>query len=199
MKKMLYIISLMVLMSIALSAQKNSRDASSDEPDINGTWTLDEKKSTFTLRGERESYKDYALTINQIGSEIKITKTFMLQGQESKSTITLFADKRGEQNTESYLRVRSDDEARENYFWLEDVKIKSESFWKKGKLVRNGTFGVEVGILKPKRNLRHVIKEVFNLSADGKMLVVEFDLKILDSPTNIVSRSKKLIFKRAVD
>jgi hypothetical protein len=199
MKKTLFIISLIVLMSIAICAQKDSSDGSSAEGDISGTWNLDEKKSIFPYRGERESYRDYALTISKNGSEIKITKIFMLKGQESKSTITLFADKRGEQNTESHLRVRGDDDARENYFWLEDVNIKSETFWKNGKLIRNGTFGIEVGILKPKRDLRHVIKEVFELSADGKTLVVDFDLKILDSPTNIVSRSKKFIFKKAVD
>jgi hypothetical protein len=198
MKKTLYFISLAFLMSVGIYAQKASGDGVSSGRDLNGTWILDGKKSILPIPGERESYTDFSLVIGQNGPEIKITKIYLLKGQESKSTITLFGDERGEQNAEMILQVGGAREASENVFWLEEANIKSETVWKKGKLIRSGTFGIEVGILKPKRDLRHVIKEVFDLSDDGKTLIVWMDLKILDSPNNIVSKARKFVFQRVV-
>jgi len=202
MKKPVFIILLSILMSASVFAQKVTEKKAADERDLSGTWILDEEKSQFSTYNEeiddkeKEGYENYALTITQKESEIKIIKSYTFRGKESKYTITLFADNRSEQNIESYRRQIDAPNVNTLNLLLEEANIKSETVWKKGKLIRKGSFQGNVGMPNFRVEKNHLVKEVYELSDDSQTLVVEIDLQILNSPTNIGFRRSKLTFHK---
>lgn len=201
MTKLLLVILLSGLVSFSTPAQNGNNKNSSVEPNLSGTWLLDEKQSRLSYDDDvdsqlKQGYDDYVLEIAQKEAEIKSTKSFTFRGKEFSYATTLFTDKRGEQNRDSYLRSRGAEDDQSVIVWLEEADFKSETFWKKGKLIRNASFKGDRGVPSFRTEKNHLVKETYILSEDGKTLTVQIELQIMDSPRNIASYASKLIFRK---
>ena len=181
---------LIFLISLHTFAQKEKTQALGD---FSGTWILDEKKS-FRISEDKEYFEDYTLVISQNEAETKIVQTYSFRGKSSEYTIKLFTDKRGEENKYAVRRY-AERTALEDFYWLEDVNLKSKTFAKNGKLVREGS--CSSACENP-----FVVKETYNLSKDGKTLTITTEktfLKTIVSGSSILDResSSNTIFSNS--
>lgn len=196
MRKPLLIVLLTLLMAVNVFNQNNKDSKDVSTSDFNGTWILDKEKSLFEIRvgrrnpneSDKENLADYILTISQKESEFKIKRSFTFKGKQWDYETALFTDKRGEENTyifKQYAYRLTEIET----FWLEDANIKSKSQLKEAKLTRSGSFISKSG-------KAHIVKEIYELSKDGKTLSVLTDIQVMYSPKAVDNRKSKLIFQK---
>ncbi len=161
MNKISLTILLTILLSLSVSAQKEKDQNLSD---FSGTWILDED-SSFGNSVSKEDFEDFTLVISPNEPEIKIRQTYLFKGKPSEHTIKLFTDKRGEENV-YFVERNSVDYNNSGLYWLEDINMKSKTYLKKGKIIREG--GYKTNFSK----YPVVIKETYVLSTDGKTMTI---------------------------
>jgi hypothetical protein len=124
-----------------------ARQANQKEPDLSGTYSLDESKSTA---GNGAKFDYTKLDIVQRGPEIKFIRRQGIGGKELPITATLYADGRGEK-----------------LLLLQGVQqVNSKTKWDGDKLVTRYTLKHIYG----GRFINYDIIEVWKLSTDGKTL-----------------------------
>jgi len=155
--------------------------------DFSGTWIIDEK-SSFQFSVDKENFEDFTLVISQNEPEIKITQTYSFKGKPSEQTIKLFTDKRGEEN--KYAIERFSRYPNIEDYSLDDVNLRSKTYLKKDKIIREGTYKAEVNTYPI------VIKQTYSLSSDGRTLTIITEKTVV---TTIASSSSVLDSKSERD
>ncbi len=158
MYKITSIFILVTLFNLTIFAQK---EKSQNLSDFIGTWILDEKNS-FNFPEDKEYFEDYTLIISHTDLEVKIDQKYLFRDRLSEHTIKLFTDKRGEENKYT-IRKYSRNEKEPDVYWLEDIDLSSKTYFKKGKIIREGS-GQSL------QSMPFVLKETYKLSEDGKTL-----------------------------
>lgn len=150
MKRLLLYLLLLACVA-TMCAAKDERSAK-PHPDLTGTWTRDNKRSSFAMLGDSPAARaDETLVIVERGPEIKITRTLNFGGRVETQELIYYTDGRGETNPAMLGRVGVKSKTK----W-DGAKLVSES-----KLTREspggGTFTIDS-------------TEKWQLSADGKTL-----------------------------
>lgn len=136
------------LLSFGVFAQKSD---SQINPGFEGTWILEDTNIRYPFSDRNKIYRDVTLTISQNNNEVKIVKSYKYNNNPKSFEMTLFLDKRGEENL---MPFREDNK----------INIKSESYSKENSIIR------EYKLLYPGHISQE--REIYKLSDDGKTLTV---------------------------
>jgi hypothetical protein len=182
MRKSIGICLIVLTLSISfIFAQDKIKSAN---PDLSGTWTLNQKASDKIAK----NYEDYTVKISVSGKEIKISRNYKSKDVPVNYTLTLFADKSGEKNLIPYA---------------EDLlEIESETYWKKDQLYRDYEFFRSFASMQDKI-FRERFTEKYELSEDGEKLTIistsrpSTQLSGIESPPmKFVPITTKLVFSK---
>jgi hypothetical protein len=176
MNKIILTVLLTALLSLSSFAQKNKTTPLAD---FSGTWLLDESKS-FKTAEEKEYFEDFTLDISQKEPDITIVERYLFRRIPAKRTISLFTDKRGEENSYFILRDRTSRND-EDLFSIEDVSVKSKTYSKNGKIVREGSYKPDFG------GFTFLMKETYSLSGDGQTLMLTTEKRVLGTADSTLS------------
>ena len=121
-------------------------------PDLSGTWRLDKSRGNFRRYNAELADGGLTLVVTQAEPEIRITRKFVLDGQERTQALVYYTDGRGEANPTM----------------MTNDLIRTETKWQGRKLVtrfttRNTLRGVTIDV---------DTTETWALSADGQTLTV---------------------------
>lgn len=152
---------LSVLLSLCLSgaaapARDDRKKGAKTHPDLSGTWVLDLKKSRWEGRKTARARSPVRLVIRRSGTEVRVTRTALVNGEEHTTELTYYADGRGEKNpfphTGDRLKLSG--------------TVESAARWEDGRLVIRGT-----KLLRARGDLNRIdFTEEWELSADGMTL-----------------------------
>jgi hypothetical protein len=171
MKKIVFLISAVLLLSFAAAAQDLAT------PNFSGTWIFDAKSSRADNDFKKE-FKDYTLVIVHTEPEIRITRSAVLKNENVSADLILYTDKRGEKNY-PYFRVKTQE-------------VVSKTFWKKGTLISEST-------QKFSRNIDWRINttEKYILSEDKKTLTITGAISNnIGSAATSLDNGYKWVFRR---
>ena len=155
-------ILLIFLISLNICVQKSVAQTLEN---FSGTWILD-KNETSKYTRIREYFEDYTLVISINGAELKIAQSYSFNAKVSNKTILLMTDKSGETNNYTFGNSFSDlSRVQKNYNWLEEFAIKTKTYIKNGKIIRDGNYF-------DRSNGPSILKETYSLSKDGKDLII---------------------------
>lgn len=149
MNKMLFATTIIWFLGFVSFAQE-SKSQNEVKPNFTGTWELENKK----VSGNR------ILVITHTGDELTITDTIQYNGKPVINKTTLYSDKRGERNV--FTTLGADFE----------TEIKSTTYWKKDKLVRNSTFTSPAISATNRYTVSHKETQTYSLSSDGNLLTI---------------------------
>jgi hypothetical protein len=153
-KKVMILSALIIVMFAVSTIWAQKGDPKLDSPDLSGTWLLDTNSLSSS---QRKSVKDYVLTIEQVDSEVKITRRYTENGHSIAFSETLYTDKRKEENFD----------ANGTNSGFGKVTITSKSYWKKRSIIREFIYN------KSDARIAYLLdRQVFSLSKDGRVLTI---------------------------
>jgi hypothetical protein len=147
------LLTALLTLCVAAHAAARAGDDKKQEkhPDFSGTWTIDRSKSDFGVFSDRPIGRaEMTLAVVHHETELKITRTVKVNGQEETRSLAYYTDGRGETNP--------------GLFGVAEVKSKTE--WEgarvvaRAKLPRKGAHG----------DADLELTEKWALSGDGKTL-----------------------------
>ncbi|HEY8560955.1 MAG TPA: hypothetical protein VIL74_11330 [Pyrinomonadaceae bacterium] len=183
MNKILLTVLLTSFFALNIFAQKE-KDHNVDE--FCGSWVLDEDRS-FVDQEIKDNFEDYKLAIARNESELKLSQSYSFKGQTYDRAVNLWTDKKGEDNNYTILNIIELDNSR-LFYKLEDVKLKSKSQFKNGKIMRQGSYKRDFD------QYPYIVEEIYSLSDDGKVLTILTQIRALttESTGGILDRAEKL-------
>jgi len=173
MKKIIFLIAAVLLLSFSIAAQDKPQPVN---PDFTGTWIFDAKASQVAADFKRD-FKDYTLVIVHTEPQIKITRSAVFKNENISADLVLYSDKRGEKN-QPYFRVRTQEAT-------------SKSFWKKGVLVRES-----METLLPNVNGQIRTTEKYILSEDKKTLIITGTINAVGVTVLVDTTNYRWVFRK---
>lgn len=176
---------ILIVLTLSISCIFAQDKIKSENPDLSGTWTLNQKASNKIAK----YYEDYTLTISSSGKEIQISRNYKSSGEPVNYTLTLFTDESGEKNLVPFGKK-------------DLVEVESETYWKKDQLYREYSYFKSYTAMRDKIYLDRVI-EKYELSKDGEELTIisrsrpSSQVSGTESPSmKFVPITSKLVFRR---
>jgi hypothetical protein len=154
--KMLVLVLVNLAVAVSVTAQGNK----SPKPDLTGTWQLDAGKSNAPDIGKRGE----TIKIVHAEPELRITRTFLANGQAISREFVYFTDGKGETNAATLFLAFDPRHKRPEE--LQSVSVKSKTKWQGDKIVIRTSTESRLERLR----MQYLVVDEWKLSADGKTL-----------------------------
>ena len=141
---------LLAIAAFAVNGFSQSAPPGPPLPDFSGTWELEDDPGLKLF-----------LEISHTGVQLVIKESFQNGKAPYPNKIELYTDRRGERNLKQIAGLAS------------AVEVRSETFWKKGKLVRRSTYSIEAKDSRRESLTTFSETDEFSLSKDGRTLIVK--------------------------